>query len=269
MNQKPKRILLIGGSDSGGGAGIQADIKTATAFGVYAMTAITAVTAQDTAGIHAIELMSPKLVRAQMLACFEDIGVDVVKIGMLGSAEIALTVIDVLREHSLSTNVVLDTVIMSTSGTPLLDDAGIDVLKEQLITFSTLVTSNIPEAELLTGVACNDVEGMKRAGLALTNLGTYAAVVKGGHASSTELTDVFVFFERATEFSHQRQDTIHTHGTGCSYATAIACGMTRHKLLEEIIKEARDFVQTAIAKAPGFGRGHGPLNHMHGNQRFT
>lgn len=267
MNRAPARLLIIGGSDSSGGAGIQADIKTATALGVYAMTAITAVTAQDTTGVHAVELMTPDVVRAQMLACFEDIGVDVVKIGMLGSARIALTVIDVLREYSSSANVVLDTVLVSTSGTPLLDDDGIEVLRNELIPFSTLVTSNIPEAEFLTGISCKDIDGMKRAGLALTKLGTYAAVVKGGHASSDQLTDVFVFFGRPVEFSHKRQDTIHTHGTGCSYATAIACGITKHGFQEKIIREARDYVQTAIATAPGFGRGQGPLNYMHNTLR--
>jgi hydroxymethylpyrimidine/phosphomethylpyrimidine kinase len=258
-------LLIIGGSDSSGGAGIQADIKTATALGVYSMTAITAVTAQDTAGVHAIELMPPALVRAQMLACFEDIGADIVKIGMLGSAEIALTVIDVLREYL--PQVVLDTVLMSSSGTPLLDSAGIDVLKKELIPFSTLVTPNIPEIQVLTGIACDDVEGMKRAGTALTGGCAKAVLVKGGHGSSAMATDVFMQFGRATEFSHPRQDTRHTHGTGCSYATAIACGMANDRSLRQAIEDARNFVQAAIATAPGFGSGHGPLNHMYGISR--
>jgi hydroxymethylpyrimidine/phosphomethylpyrimidine kinase len=265
LTRAPARLLIIGGSDSSGGAGIQADIKTATALGVYAMTAITAVTAQDTTGVHAIELMSPALVRAQMLACFEDIGADIVKIGMLGSAEIALTVIAVLREYL--PQVVLDTVFTSSSGTALLDEEGIDVLKKEIIPFSTLVTPNIPEIERLTGVACDDVEGMRRAGMALTGGCSKAVLVKGGHGSSDVVTDVFIAFGHATEISHPRQDTRHTHGTGCSYATAIACGMAQHVLMQEAIMQARDFVQSAIAAAPGFGRGNGPLNHLHGISR--
>jgi hydroxymethylpyrimidine/phosphomethylpyrimidine kinase len=264
LNTRPARLLVVGGSDSGGGAGIQADIKTATALGVYAMTAVTAVTAQDTTGVRAIALMPPALVRAQMVACFADIGADAVKIGMLGSVEIALTVMDVLRKYAHSTSgIVLDTVLTSSSGTPLLDHAGIEILRQELIPISTLVTSNIPEAEILSGIACGDVEGMKRAGLALMESGSKAALVKGGHGSSAVLTDVLIEAGRATEFSHPRQNTIHTHGTGCTYATAIACGVVQQMTLRGAIARAHEYVQAAITSAPGFGSGYGPLNHMY------
>jgi hydroxymethylpyrimidine/phosphomethylpyrimidine kinase len=263
MPKRFPRLLTIAGSDSSGGAGIQADIKTAAALGAYAMTAITAITVQDTQGVHAVQLMPPGLVRSQMRACLDDIGADVIKIGMLGSADIALTVIDVLRKHALSIPVVLDTVLLSTSCTPLLDDAGIRVLREEFIPYSTIVTPNMPEAEFLTGIACNDLEGVKRAGLALNGRGAKAVLVKGGHAQSTMLTDIYVEFRRVTEFSHPRQDTPHTHGTGCTYATAIAVGMASGRTTMEAVRQAHDYVQRAIAAAPGIGRGRGPLNHMH------
>ena len=149
-----KRLLAIAGSDSSGGAGIQADIKTATALGAYAMTAITAVTAQDTTGVHAVQLMPPDLVIAQIRACLDDIGADAIKIGMLGSGEIAAAVVETLRAHAAGVPIVLDPVLASTSGTPLLDETGVKILREYLIPLSALVTPNIPEAELLTGIAC-------------------------------------------------------------------------------------------------------------------
>ena len=262
MNTRPARILIIGGSDSSGGAGIQADIKTATALGAYAMTAITAVTVQDTTGVSSVQLMPPKLVAAQMRACLKDIGADFIKIGMLGSAEIALAVIDTLRNHALDICSVLDPVIASTSGAALLDEAGIKVLREQLVPFSTLVTPNIPEAEMLTGIACNDLDGMKRAA-ALLGGGGKGAYVKGGHGQTAMLADVYGSFGRTTIFEHPRLDTVHTHGTGCTLATAAAVGMAQGLMMEEAVVLAHDYVQAAIAAAPGFGRGQGPLNHMH------
>ena len=262
MNTRPARILVIGGSDSSGGAGIQADIKTATAFGAYAMTAITAVTAQDTTGVRSVQLMPPKLVVAQMRACLKDIGADIIKIGMLGSAEIALAVIDTLRNHALDICSVLDPVITSTSGTALLDEAGIDVLREQFLPFATLTTPNIPEAEMLTGIACDDLDGMKRVAANL-GVGGKGAVVKGGHGQTAMLADVFGWFGRTTVFEHPRHDTMHTHGTGCTFATAAAVGIGQGLLMEEAVARAHDYVQAAIVTAPGLGRGHGPLNHMH------
>ncbi len=258
------RVLSIAGSDSCGGAGIQADLKTATALGAYAMTAITAVTVQDTKGVQETHLLPEGIVRAQILACLDDIGADAIKIGMLGSARIASAVADSLREYALSIPVVLDPVLASTSGTALLDEMGIRILRERLIPLATLVTPNLPEAELLTGIACNDASGARRAGEALVAMGAKAALVKGGHRQDQMLVDMLVGTGTIMEIEHPRSPTPHTHGTGCTYAAAIAVGLAERRNLAEAVTRAHDFVYGAIMSAPGFGRGHGPLNHMHG-----
>lgn len=258
------RILSIAGSDSSGGAGIQADIKTATALGAYAMTTITAVTAQDTTGVHAVQLMPPELVAAQIVACLNDIGADAIKIGMLGSGAIASAVADVLHEHAANVPIVLDPVLASTSGTSLLDETGVTILRESLIPMAALVAPNIPEAETLTGIACNGANDMRRAGEALIALGAKAALIKGGHGADDVLIDMLVTPRGHEAFSFPRIDTLHTHGTGCTYATAIAVGLAEGRTLSECITRAVHFLREAIESAPGFGRGHGPLNHMHG-----
>jgi hydroxymethylpyrimidine/phosphomethylpyrimidine kinase len=261
---KIPRLLAIAGSDSSGGAGIQADIKTATALGAYAMTAITAVTAQDTTGVHAVQLMPPDLVIAQIRACLDDIGADAIKIGMLGSAEIAAAVVETLRAHAASVPIVLDPVLTSTSGTPLLDDAGLKILREYLTPLSTLVTPNIPEAELLTEIRCADDAGIRRAGDALLAMGAKAVLIKGGHGRGENLVDTLITREGREAFAFPRIDTQHTHGTGCTYATAIAVGLAEGRGLEDAITRAVHYLRSAIETAPGLGRGHGPLNHMHG-----
>ena len=257
-----KRLLAIAGSDSSGGAGIQADIKTATALGAYAMTAITAVTAQDTIGVHAVELMPPDLVVAQIRASLDDIGADAIKIGMLGSAEIAAAVVETLRTHAAGIPIVLDPVLTSTSGTPLLDDAGMKILRAYLVPLSTLVTPNIPEAELLTGVGCADDAGIRRAGDSFLAMGANAVLIKGGHGRGEQLVDTLITREGHDAFAFPRIDTPHTHGTGCTYATAIAVGLAEGRGLEEAITRAVHYLRSAIETAPSLGRGHGPLNHM-------
>lgn len=264
MTPKLPRVLSIAGSDSSGGAGIQADIKTATALGAYAMTAVTAITAQDTTGVHAVELVPARLVAAQIRACLDDIGADAIKIGMLGSAEIAIAVAETLRQAATSVPIVLDPVLASTSGTPLLDEEGVRVLKEKLLPFATLVTPNIPETEKLTGVVCSDAKAVRHAGEALLAMGAKAALIKGGHGAGDTLEDVLIMQDGHETFSMPRIDTPHTHGTGCTYATAIAVGLAEGRILSEAIARAVHFVHSAIATAPGFGRGHGPLNHTHG-----
>jgi hydroxymethylpyrimidine/phosphomethylpyrimidine kinase len=259
-----KRLLAIAGSDSSGGAGIQADIKTATALGAYAMTAITAVTAQDTTGVHAVQLMPPDLVIAQIRACLDDIGADAIKIGMLGSGEIAAAVVETLRAHAADIPIVLDPVLASTSGAPLLDETGVKILREYLIPLSALVTPNIPEAELLTGIACNDDAGIRRAGDAFLAMGARAVLIKGGHGRGENLIDTLITREGHDAFAFPRIETPHTHGTGCTYATAIAVGLAEGRDLEDAIVRAVHYLRSAIETAPGFGRGHGPLNHMHG-----
>jgi hydroxymethylpyrimidine/phosphomethylpyrimidine kinase len=259
MSKPIPRILSIAGSDSGGGAGIQADIKTASALGAYAMTAITAVTAQDTTGVHAVQLMSPELVRAQIVACLSDVGADAIRIGMLGSAQIVSVVAGVLRDHAASIPIVLDPVIASTSGTALLDADGVKLLRDELIPLSALVTPNLPETDILLGPgASQDPEAAGRAFLAL---GAGASLIKGGHGEGEALVDVLVTPEGTGHFPHARRITRQTHGTGCTLATAIAVGLAEDMTMCAAVGRAVAFVQHAMAAAPGFGRGNGPLDH--------
>ncbi|HEY5048188.1 MAG TPA: bifunctional hydroxymethylpyrimidine kinase/phosphomethylpyrimidine kinase [Rhizomicrobium sp.] len=260
---KPPRLLVIAGSDSSGGAGLQADIKTAIAFGVYAMTAVTAVTAQDTTAVHAVRLMPPDLVRAQILACLNDIGADAIKIGMLGSAAIARAVADVLERDARDIPLVLDPVLASTSGKRFLDARGIDVLRNRLFPLATLITPNLPEAETLTGLPASTSGQIVSAANRLRERGVRAALIKGGHSNSAMIEDTLVWDGGVETFAFPRIDARHTHGTGCTLATAIACGLAEGLSLPLVVGRARAFVQTAIATAPGFGRGRGPLNHLH------
>lgn len=259
---QPPRLLVIAGSDSSGGAGIQADIKTACAFGVYAMTAVTAVTAQDTTGLHSIHPMPAGLVTEQIACCLSDIGADAIKIGMLGSAEILESVADILEHEARNVPVVLDPVLASTSGTRLLDERGAAVLRDRLIPLATLVTPNIPEAEALAGLSISNKEQAMAAARQLRELGSQAVLVKGGHASGEYAEDVLVWRGGVDALSFPRIDTRHTHGTGCTLATAIACGLAKGLWLQLAVSQAREFVQRAIEAAPAFGHGNGPLNHL-------
>ena len=255
------RVLIIAGSDSGGGAGIQADIKTCSAFGAYAMTAITAVTAQNTLGVQSVEMMPAALVKAQIQSCLSDIGADVVKIGMLGTKAI----IDVVAEavDELDAFVILDPVAVATSGDALLEDDAAAAMRDTLLPLADLVTPNVPEAELLTGLKITDVDDMTKAGDALLARGVYAALMKGGHLDGKSIFDVLVSEEGANIMSGPRIRSRHTHGTGCTLASAVAANMALGLDLDEAVMRAREFVFEAIRTAPGFGstKGHGPLNH--------
>ena len=255
------RVLIIAGSDSGGGAGIQADIKTCSAFGAYAMTAITAVTAQNMLGVQAVEMMPPALVKAQIEACLSDIGADVVKIGMLGTKAIIEVVAEAVDE--LDAFVILDPVAVATSGDALLEPDASATLRDTLLPLADLVTPNVPEAELLTGLKITDVDDMTKAGDALLERGVYAALMKGGHLDGKAVVDVLVSEEGANIMSGPRLRTRHTHGTGCTLASAVAANMALGLDLDEAVMRAREFVFEAIRTAPGFGssKGHGPLNH--------
>jgi hydroxymethylpyrimidine/phosphomethylpyrimidine kinase len=258
-NQPQGRVLIIAGSDSSGGAGIQADIKACAAFGAYSATAITAVTAQNTVGVQQVEFMSPELVRAQIQSVLSDIGADVVKIGMLGTKEI----IDVVAEEiePLDAFIILDPVAVATSGDTLLKDDAVTALKETLLSLADLVTPNVPEAELLTGLKIEDVDDLTKAGDALLERNVYAALMKGGHLKGKSVVDVLVSEEGANIMSGPRIRTRHTHGTGCTLASAIAANMALGASLDEAVMNAREFVFEAIRTAPGFGEGNGPLNH--------
>ena len=257
-NQVP-RVLIIAGSDSSGGAGIQADIKTCAAFGAYAATAITAVTAQNTTGVQQVEYMPPELVRAQIRSVISDIGADVVKIGMLGTKEI----IEVVAEEiePLDAFIILDPVAVATSGDALLLDDALSALKDTLLPLADLVTPNVPEAELLTGLKIKDVDDLTPAGDALLKMNVYAALMKGGHLEGKSVVDVLVSEEGANIMSGPRIHSRHTHGTGCTLASAIAANMALGAPLEEAVMTAREFVYQAIKTAPKLGQGNGPLNH--------
>lgn len=262
MNRAPARLLIIAGSDSSGGAGLQADIKTATALGVYAAAAVTAVTVQDTRAVHGIHHIPGFIVREQIACVLDDIGADAIKIGMLGSCEAADAVADVL-EHSAGTiPLVLDPVLASTSGTLLLEEDAIAMLKERLFPLATLLTPNIPEAEALAAIPVRSRDDMRRAGETLRALGPSAVLVKGGHGTADTIEDVLVSDQGAQVFASPRIDNRNTHGTGCTLSTAIACGLAEGLPLVKSLERARAFVLEAIRTAPGFGHGNGPLNHL-------
>ncbi len=244
---RPPRILSIAGSDSSGGAGIQADIKTIAMLGGYAMTAITAVTAQNTLGVTMVEALSPAMVAAQIDACLSDIGADAVKIGMLGSPEIAAVVAN--RLEGLEIPVVFDPVMVATSGSVLADEATIAGF-ERLMALATLTTPNVPELAALGGA-----EKMAARGIAY--------LAKGGDAAGPVLQDRLVRPGIGDLAWHsERIETRHTHGTGCTLSSAIATGLGWGLPLEEAIARARDFVRAALLAAPGFGAGHGPMGHQ-------
>jgi hydroxymethylpyrimidine/phosphomethylpyrimidine kinase len=255
----PKRLLVIAGSDSSAGAGLQADLKTAQRFGLYAQTAVTAVTAQDTEGVRAVEAMSPDMVRAQIKAALDDIGADAIKIGMLVNADVARAVAEALSETRLP--IVLDPVLISSGGQKLLDQAGIEILKSHLLLRATLVTPNLDECEVLVGLRPEDDVRLRKAAEAFASLGATAVLFKGGHGTGVTSRDVLAQPGKAlVAFESPRQDTTHTHGTGCVLSTAVACGLASGRTLAGAVREAHDFVQNAIRTAPGLGRGHGPLN---------
>ena len=257
MTGKPARILVIAGSDSSGGAGIQADLKTAMAFGCYAQTAITAVTAQNTQGVTAIHAVPPEVVAAQIEACLTDIGTDAIKIGMLGSVGIVRAVARMLGKLARKIPVVLDPVMVSTSGSALLAKNAVGVLTRELFPLAALVTPNLPETRALVGLR----GGAEQAARRLIAMGANAALIKGGHATKATVDDVLVWKGGVEIYAFPRIRTKHTHGTGCTLSTAIACGLAQGLSLPLAVGRAREYVQHAIETAPGLGKGHGPLNH--------
>jgi hydroxymethylpyrimidine/phosphomethylpyrimidine kinase len=255
------RLLAIAGSDSGGGAGIQADIKTASALGAYAMTAITAITAQDTTGVGAIHPVPADVVREQIMRCLSDIGADAIKTGMLGSVEITATVADILGTQGKGIPLVVDPVMVATSGAMLSNDAAVVEIVRLLLPLASLVTPNLPEAERLCGFPLKSSDDLLRAGERLLHMGARAALIKGGHGGSDTLTDLlFVPDEPPRPYIARLVDTPHTHGTGCTLSTAIACGLGEGLPLADAVQRAHDFVQRAIRTAPGLGKGNGPIN---------
>jgi len=257
------RVLIIAGSDSGGGAGIQADIKAVTCLGGFAATAITALTAQNTLGVSGIHEVPSDFVTAQMEAVLSDIGADCIKTGMLASAAIVEAVAEALVVLAPDVPLVLDPVMVAKGGAALLADSAAGALATRLIPRARLLTPNIPEAEVLLGRAIPDLAAMERAAADLLALGPRAVLLKGGHMEGDLLVDVLADGDGLRRFTGRRIASRSTHGTGCTLASAIACGLAQGLALDAAVARARAYVVKAIETAPGLGRGHGPLNHGH------
>jgi hydroxymethylpyrimidine/phosphomethylpyrimidine kinase len=251
--------LTIAGSDSGGGAGIQADLKTFEAHGVFGTSAITAITAQNTLGVTRVHVLAPDLVVAQIDAVIADIGAHATKIGMLANAEVATAVAEALRRHRLI-HVVLDPVMVAKGGASLLDAGAVAVILRELLPLAEVITANVPEAEALTGRPIRSTADQRDAATALIDRGARAVVVKGGHLDGPAL-DVLHDGHAIHEISADRIETRHTHGTGCTFASAVTARLALGDRLEAAVREAKAYVTRAIALAPGIGRGHGPLLH--------
>jgi hydroxymethylpyrimidine/phosphomethylpyrimidine kinase len=257
------RVLIIAGSDSGGGAGIQADIKTVTALGGYAATAVTAVTAQDTHGVREVVAMAPDFVARQAELVLADIGADAIKTGMMVNAATIDAVSDVLALRAGKVPIVVDPVMVAKGGHPLLDGPGIAALKRRLALLATLITPNLPEAELLIGRAIPNRQAMLDAAYMLPTLGCKAALLTGGHLEGPTVLDILATQDGAESFESPRIDTTRTHGTGCTLASAIATGLAQRLSLRDAVLRARAYVREAIRTAPAIGHGSGPLNHAH------
>ncbi len=255
------RVLIVAGSDSGGGAGIQADIKTVTALGGYAATAITALTAQDTRTVHSVHPVPADFVAEQMRVVLADIGADCIKTGMIHSAPIIEAVADAAARYGKGIPLVVDPVLVAKGGASLLEDSAMRALGTTLIGQADLVTPNIPEAERLTGLTIATVDDMARAAERIHELGPEAVLVKGGHLESDEITDLLSHASGIERFRAHRIESRHTHGTGCTLASAIATGIAQGMGLVDAVARARRYLRAAIEAAPGLGTGHGPVNH--------
>jgi hydroxymethylpyrimidine/phosphomethylpyrimidine kinase len=254
------RVLVIAGSDSGGGAGVQADIKTITVLGGYAATAITAITVQNTLGVQAVHPLPPELVIAQARAVLDDIGADTIKIGMLGSRamiEAAAAILD----SALGVPTVIDPVMAAKDGAALLDPGAAEALAALLIPRAALFTPNAPEAAALTGTIVETTDDLRRAGEILLERGAAAVLMKGGHVAGPTVIDILMTPEGETTFEGPRVESRHTHGTGCTLASACAVGLAQGLPLDRAVARAWAYVVEAIRRAPGLGAGHGPLDH--------
>ena len=260
MKTKTK-ILIIAGSDSSGGAGIQADIKTVTALGSYAMTAVTAITAQNTLGVKKIKSIPVNNVKKQMTMILDDIGANAVKIGMLHNAGIIKCVYKILKKYKLK-NIVLDPVMMAKGGTKLINNNSIRHLKKLLLPLCNLVTPNIPEAEILTGYSISNKEDMIKAAKKIINMGPKNVLLKGGHLKKKMIFDILVTEKKIKIFRKRKIKTKNTHGTGCTLSSALATYLSQRKSLFTSCQMSLRYVDRAISSAPGYGKGFGPLNHL-------
>ncbi|MCM0021168.1 MAG: bifunctional hydroxymethylpyrimidine kinase/phosphomethylpyrimidine kinase [Tagaea sp.] len=261
------RVLIVAGSDSGGGAGIQADIKTVTAHAAYAATAITALTAQDTHGVHGVHPVPSAFIAQQIRVVMRDIGADAIKTGMLHDAATIDAVADALEAEAAGVKLVVDPVMYAKGGHPLLQPEAVNTFKRRMLVLATIVTPNLPEAEALSGMTIRDAKEMRYAAQTMLTLGCPAVLLKGGHLEGDDLIDVLATADGTVTFESPRIKTRATHGTGCTLASAIAACLAQKLDLETAVARARHYVQRAIEKAPGLGGGHGPLNHAHTFER--
>jgi len=255
------RVLIVAGSDSGGGAGIQADIKAVTAMNGFAATAITALTAQNTMGVHGVVPVDPAFIRQQIEVVLTDIGADALKTGMLHSAEVIDTVIAALKKHAPGVPLVVDPVMVAKGGHRLLLGAAETALRDRLLPIAAVLTPNLPEAEVLVGFPVRVEADMKRAADRLIALGAKAVLMKGGHLEGDRVVDLLVHAGGVDRFEDARIASRSTHGTGCTLASATAAGLAQKMSLRDAVARARAYVRRAIETAPGYGQGHGPLNH--------
>ena len=260
MSKKLGRVLIIAGSDSGGGAGLQADLKAVTALGGFAATAVTAVTVQNTLGVSGVLPVPAEMVTAQARAVLDDIGADALKTGMLGDVAMVETVAAIL-DSVRDIPAVVDPVMTAKGGAALLAAEAMDAVRSLMIPRAWLLTPNAPEAGALTGLAVESTDDLRRAGEALLKAGAQAVLMKGGHVAGDRLIDILMTPEGETAFEGPRIATRHTHGTGCTLASACAAGLAQGLSLTEAVARAWDYVHRAIETAPGLGAGHGPLDH--------
>ena len=255
------RVLIVAGSDSGGGAGIQADIKAVTAMGGFAATAVTALTAQNTTGVHGVVPVEPAFIAQQIEVVLTDIGADALKTGMLHSADVIDTAVAAFRKHAAGVPLVVDPVMVAKGGHRLLLSEAETALRDSLLPMATLLTPNLPEAEVLVGFPVRSEADMKRAAEKLRSLGAKAVLMKGGHMEGDRVVDLLFHDGGVDRFEDARIKSRHTHGTGCTLASATAAGLAQKMSLKDAVARARSYVRKAIETAPGYGQGHGPLNH--------
>jgi hydroxymethylpyrimidine/phosphomethylpyrimidine kinase len=255
------RVLIVAGSDSGGGAGIQADIKAVTAMGGFAATAVTALTAQNTEGVHGVVAVEPAFITQQIEVVLTDIGADALKTGMLHSAEVIEVVAASFERHASGVPLVVDPVMVAKGGHRLLQAQAEAALRETLLPMATLLTPNLPEAEVLAGFPVRTEADMRRAAEHLATLGAKAVLMKGGHLEGDIVVDLLLHDGKFERFEDRRIKSRRTHGTGCTLASATAAGLGQKMSLVDAVARARRYVRAAIETAPGYGRGHGPLNH--------
>ena len=267
INNLSRTVLVIAGSDPSGGAGIQADLKTLTSLGVYGMTAITALTIQNTEGVSDIYEIPIDIVKKQIHACLSDINTKTIKIGMMHNAKLIMGIYEALEIKNViknqSTKIILDPVMVAKGGHALLRTDAIDALKLFIKKSYPILTPNIPEAEILSGTKIKNISDMEKAGHIILKLGASQVILKGGHLETKEITDVLIDHNGSCKIKAIKAITTHTHGTGCTMASALSAGIAQSFEIKDAFKMAHSYVNKAIASAPKFGKGNGPINHCH------